>query len=116
LSDLSKWYYHLQQDSERAQATCMIDLAETMRDWSTDKYKQMQVSYVRNHFSRTIDIHQETKDEFLKDTDDHSMIYSHQSHSDTILHQFLQFLSTLYQELLEDCSFHDSTYSKEDYI
>ncbi len=107
MSDLSKWYYHLQQDSERAQATCMIDLAETMRDWSTDKYKQMQVSYVRNHFSRTIDIYQETKDEFLKDTDDHSMIYSH---------QFLQFLSTLYQELLEDCSFHDSTYSKEDYI
>ncbi len=28
----------------------------------------------------------------------------------------MQFLSTLYQELLEDCLFYDSTYLKEDHI
>ncbi len=94
----------------------MTNLAKITRDWSTDKHKQMQVSYARNHLSRTINIHQETKDEFLKDTDDHWMIYSHQSHSDTVLHQLSQFLSMLYQELLEDCSFYDSTYLKENHI
>jgi len=67
----------------------------------------MQVSCAENHLSRTINIYQEIKDEFSKDINDHWMIYFHQSHSDTILHQFLQFLSTLYQELLEDCSSHD---------
>ncbi len=76
----------------------------------------MQVSCARDYLSRTIDIHWETKDEFLKDTDDCWMIYFHKSHSDTVLHQLLQFLSTLYQELLEDCSLHDSTYSEEDHI
>ncbi len=44
------------------------------------------------------------------------MIYLYQSHSDTILHQLLQFLSMLYQELLKDCSSYDLTYSKENYI
>ena len=76
----------------------------------------MRVSCAENHLSRTTDIHWEIKDEFSKDTDDCRIIYSHQSHSDTVLHQLLQFLSTLYQELLEDCSSHDSTYSKEDHI
>ncbi len=116
LSDLFKWHYYLQQDSERAQATCMMNLAETTRDWFTNRHKQMQVSCVRDHFSRTIDIHRETKDEFSKDTDDCQIIYLHQSHSDTVLHQLLQFLSTLYQEFLEDCSLHDLTYSKENLI
>ena len=116
LSDLSKWHYHLQQDSERAQATCTINLTETMRDWFTDRHKQMQVSCARDHLSRTIDIHQETKNEFLKDTDDHWIIYSHQSHSDIVLHKLLQLLSMLHQELLKDCSSHDSTYSKENHI
>ncbi len=76
----------------------------------------MQVSCVENHLSRTIDIHWETKNEFSKDTDDCQMIYFHQSHSDTVLHQLLQLLSTLYQELFEDCSSYDSTYSKENHI
>ncbi len=44
------------------------------------------------------------------------MIYFHQSHSNTVLHQLLQFLLMLYQELLEDCSFYDLTYSKENHI
>ncbi len=109
LLNLSKWHYHLQQDSERAQVTCIINFAEITKDWFTDRHKQMQVSCSRNYLSRTINIHQETKD-------DHWMIYFHQSHSDTILHQLLQFLSTLYQELLEDCSSYDSTYSKENHI
>jgi len=94
----------------------MINLAATTRDQSTDRHKQMQVSCARDHLSRTINIHQETEDEFLKDTNDRRMIYFHQSHSNTVLHQLLQFLSTLYQELLEDCLFHDSTYLKEDHI
>ncbi len=67
----------------------MIDFTEITRDWSTDRHKQMQVSCARDYLSRTINIHQEIKDEFLKDTDDHWMIYFHQSHSDTILHQLL---------------------------
>ncbi len=76
----------------------------------------MQVSCARDHLSRTIDIHWETKDEFSKDTDDRRMIYSHQSHSDIILHWLLQLLSTLYQELFKDCSSHNLTYSKENHI
>ncbi len=42
-----------------------------MRDRSTNEHKQMQVSCARNHLSRTINIHWETKDEFSKDTDDY---------------------------------------------
>ena len=76
----------------------------------------MRVSCARDHLSRTINIYRETKDEFSKDTDDHQMIYFHQSHSDTVLHQLLQFLSTLYQKLLEDCSSYNSTYSEENHI
>ncbi len=76
----------------------------------------MQVSCAENHLSRTTDIHWETKNEFSKDTDDHQMIYSHQSHLNIVFHQLLQLLSTLYQELFEDCSSHDSTYSKENHI
>ena len=76
----------------------------------------MQVSYAENYLSRTSDIHQETKNEFSKDTDDRWMIYFYQSHSDTVLHQLLQLLLTLYQELFEDCLSHDSTYSKENHI
>ena len=48
----------------------MIDLAQTTRDRSTDRYKQMQVLYAENHLSKTTDIHQKTKNEFSKDTDD----------------------------------------------
>ena len=76
----------------------------------------MRVSCAENHLSRTTDIHQETKNKFLKDTDDCRMIYFHQSHSDTVLHWFLQLLSTLYQELFEDYSLYNSTYSKENHI
>ena len=52
----------------------MIDFTEITRDWSTDRHKQMQVSCARDYLSRTINIHQEIKDEFLKDTDDNWMI------------------------------------------
>jgi len=76
LSDLSRWYYHLQQDFEETQATCMINLALTTRDWSIDRYKQMQVSCAENHFSRTIDIHQRIEDESSKDTSHREMIYT----------------------------------------
>ncbi len=76
----------------------------------------MQVSCAENHLSRTTYIHQETKNEFLKDTNDRWMIYFHQFYSDTILHWLLQLLSTLYQELFEDCSSYDSTYLKENHI
>jgi len=54
----------------------MINLEQTTRDWSTDKHKQVRVSYAENYLSRTIDIHWETEDEFLKDTDDCQMIYT----------------------------------------
>ncbi len=76
MSDLSKWYYHLQQDFEETQATCMINLASTTRDWSTDRHKQMRVSYAENHLSRTFDVNQRTEDEFLKDTSSCWMIYT----------------------------------------
>ena len=35
----------------------MINFAVTTKDQSTDRHKQMQVSYARNHFSKTINIH-----------------------------------------------------------
>ena len=36
----------------------------------------MQVSCARDHLSRTIDIHWETKDEFLKDINSRWLIYT----------------------------------------
>ena len=47
-----------------------------MRDWSTDRHKQMQVSCAENHLSRTIDIHWRIEDEFLKNTSHCEMIYT----------------------------------------
>ncbi len=44
------------------------------------------------------------------------MIYFYQSHSDAVLRQLLQFLSTFYKKLFEDCSFFDLTNSKRDDI
>ncbi len=41
------------------------------------------------------------------------MIYFYKSHSDAVFHQLLQFLSTFYKELFEDCSFSDLTNSKK---
>ncbi len=55
-----------------------------MRDRSTDEYKQMQVSRSRDQLFRTIAIHQETEDEFSKDTSSCRMIYFYKSHSDAI--------------------------------
>ena len=52
-----RWHYHLQQNLKETQKTCMIDFASTTRDQSTDRHKQMQVSYAENHLSRTINIH-----------------------------------------------------------
>jgi hypothetical protein len=40
------------------------------------------------------------------------MIYFYKPHSDAVLRRLLQFLSTFYKELFEDCSFSDSTNSK----
>ncbi len=76
MSDLSRWHYHLQQDLEETQVTCMIDLEQTTRDRSTDRHKQVRVSYAENHLSKTIDIHWETEDEFTKDTSSSEMIYT----------------------------------------
>jgi len=44
------------------------------------------------------------------------MIYFYKSYLDAVLYQLLQFLSTFYKELFEDCSFSDSTNSKRDDI
>ncbi len=44
------------------------------------------------------------------------MIYFYKPHSDAVLRQLLQFLSTFYKELFEDCSFSDLTNSKRDDI
>ena len=76
----------------------------------------MQVSCSRDQLFRTIAIHQETEDEFLKDISSCRMIYFYKSHSNAVLYRLLQFLSSLYKELLEDCSINDSTYSKRDDI
>jgi len=76
----------------------------------------MQVSRSRDQLFRTIAIHQETEDELSKDTSSCRMIYFYKSHSDAVLYRLLQFLSSLYKELLEDCSINDSTHSKRDDI
>ncbi len=44
------------------------------------------------------------------------MIYFYKSHSNVVLYWLLQFLSTFYKELFEDCSFFDSTNLKRDDI
>ena len=87
-----------------------------MRSWSSNEYKQMQVSCSEDFLSETITIHQRTKDESQKSTSSNWMIYFYKSHSDTVLRWLLQFLSTFYKELFEDCSFSDSTNSKKDNI
>ena len=76
----------------------------------------MQVSRSKDQLFRTIAIHQETKDESQKSTSSSWMIYFYKSHSDAVLCWLLQFLSTFYKKLFEDCSFSDSTNSKKDDI
>ena len=76
----------------------------------------MQVSCSRDQLFKTIAIHWEIEDEFLKDTRSYWMIYFYKSHSDAVLYWFLQFLSLLYKELLKDCLINDSTHSKKDDI
>ena len=87
-----------------------------MRDWSSDEYKQMQVSCSEDFLSETIAIHWRIKDESQKSTSINWMIYFYKSHSDAVLRWLLQFLSTFYKELFEDYSFSDSTNSKRDDI
>ena len=72
----------------------------------------MQVSCSEDLLSETIAIHRRTKDELQKSTSSSRMIYFYKSHSDAVLCQLLQFLSTFYKELFKDCSFFDSTNSK----
>ncbi len=62
----------------------------------------MQVSRLKDQLFRTIAIHWETEDESSKDTSSCWMIYFYKSHSDAVLYRLLQFLSSLYKELLED--------------
>ncbi len=76
----------------------------------------MQVSCSENLLSETIAISWRTKDESQKSTSSSWMIYFYKSHSDAVLRQLLQFLSTFYKELFKDCSFSDSTNSKKDDI
>ncbi len=76
----------------------------------------MQVSCSENLLSETIIIHWRTKDEFQKSISSSQMIYFYKSYSDAVLRQLLQFLSTLYKELFEDCSSSDSTNLKKDDI
>ncbi len=76
----------------------------------------MQVSCSENLLSETIAIHWRIKDESQKSTSSSWMIYFYKSHSDAILRQLLQFLSTFYKKLFEDCSSSDSTNLKRDDI
>ncbi len=76
----------------------------------------MQVSCSEDFLSETIAIHWRTKDESQKSISSSWMIYFYKPHSDAVLHWLLQFLSTFYKELFEDCSFFDSTNSKKDDI
>ncbi len=87
-----------------------------MRDWSSDEYKQMQVSCSEYLLSETIAIHWRTKDESQKSISNSQMIYFYKSHSDAVLRWLLQFLSTFYKELFEDFSFSDSINLKKDDI
>ena len=76
----------------------------------------MQVSCSEDLLSEIIAIHWRTKDESQKSISSSWMIYFYKSHSDAVLHWLLQFLSTFYKEVFEDCSFFDSTNSKRDDI
>ena len=76
----------------------------------------MQVSHSRNQLFKTITIHWKIEDELLKDINSYQMIYFYKSYSDAVLYQLLQFLLSLYKELLEDCSINNSTHSKRDDI
>ncbi len=76
----------------------------------------MQVSCLKDLLSETITIHWRTKDESQKSINSSWIIYFYKSHSDTVLRQLLQFLSTFYKELFEDCLFSDLTNSKRDDI
>ncbi len=73
----------------------------------------MQVSCSENLLSETIAIHWRTKDESQKSISSSWIIYFYKSHSDAVLYWLLQFLSSLYKELLEDCSINDSSHSKK---
>jgi len=76
----------------------------------------MQVSCSENLLSETIAIHWRTKNKSQKSINNSWMIYFYKSHSDAVLHWLLQFLSTFYKELFEDCSSSNSTNSKRDDI
>ncbi len=73
----------------------------------------MQVSCSEDLLSETIAIHWRTKDESQKSISSSWIIYFYKSHSDAVLYWLLQFLSSLYKELLEDCSINDSSHSKK---
>ena len=73
----------------------------------------MQVSCSEDLLSETIAIHWKTKDESQKSTSSSWMIYFYKSHSDAVLHQLLQFLSSLYKKLLKKYSINDSIYLKK---
>ncbi len=76
----------------------------------------MQVSCSKDLLSETIAIHWRTKDESQKSTSSSWIIYFYKSHSDAVFRWLLQFLSTFYKELFEDCLSSDSTNSKRDDI
>jgi len=76
----------------------------------------MQVSCSEDLLSGTIAIHRRTKDEPQKSTSSSRMIYFYKPHPDAVLRRLLQFLSTFYKGLFEDCSFSGSTNSKRDDI
>ncbi len=69
----------------------------------------MQVSCSEDLLPETIAIYRRTKDKSQKSTSSSRMIYFYKPHSDAVLCRLLQFLSTFYKELFEDCSFSDST-------
>ncbi len=76
----------------------------------------MQVSCSEDLLSETITIYWRIKDESQKSTSSSWMIYFYKSHSDAVLRWLLQFLSTFYKELFENCLFSDSTNLKRDDI
>jgi len=76
----------------------------------------MQVSCSEDLLSETIAIHWRTKDESQKSTSSSRMIYFYKPHLDAVLRRLLQFLSTFYKELFEDCSSSDSANLKRDDI
>ena len=54
----------------------MIDLKQIIKDWFTDKHKQMWVLYAENHLFKTFDVNWRIEDELSKDTSSHWMNYT----------------------------------------